>query len=310
MNYTEKELVKLIADVEQQFTTHLAKAEEDFKASLVKAEGAGAPLVKAEDSQPAPEKKDDKAEKPAEKESKEEPPKEAKSDAPAEGKEPSKEAPSQEAKPEGEAPAAAASQTCQPGEEGCDYDEEDHAHMQKMYASMSRGELKAHHDAVKRALDGQSEAAAPAQAAPAASQPMEKCGDMSMNKTETQAPVEVKPETIAVKQENPDLTLLKSEFEAQKAKAEGLQKNLDAVTEFLTKLVKKTAPAGKAITEMNAIAKSEPVQADEQALSKSEVTAKLDKKASEATLSKSDRDAINAYYLSGASFNTISHLLK
>lgn len=38
-------------------------------------------------------------------------------------------------------------------EDSHDYDDEDMKHMHEMYGSMSKGELKAHHDAVKRCLD-------------------------------------------------------------------------------------------------------------------------------------------------------------
>ena len=305
MIYSETDLVKLLAVVEKQFSSDLVKAEEAFTVFL----------AKSDDAKPAPEKKDEKAEKkPEEKEA----PKADAQEAAPEAKADSKEAPPETE----EAPAAqegADNQQAAPAaEDGCDYDEEDLEHMNKMYASMSRGELKAHHDAVKNALDGQAQAQAPAadaQAAPAApaaeapSQPMDKCGEMNMSKAEGKV-VAVKTDTITVTQANPEIALLKSEFEAQKAKSEGLQKNLDAVTEFLTKLVKKTAPAGKAITEMNAIQKSEDQGNAQEIMSKGEVTAKLEKKASDPALLKSDRDAINAYYLQGASFNTISHLLK
>ena len=113
-----------------------------------------------------------------------------------------------------------------------------------------------------------------------------------------------------VQEEPKELEILKSEVEAQKAKAEGLQKSLDAVSAFLTKLVeKKVAPQGKAITSLDVIAKSESTQEDK-TLTKSEIDSKLLTKAQDPKLEKSDRALINAFYLDGASINSISHLLK
>jgi hypothetical protein len=299
MQYTEKELQKLIENVEKEFTAHLAKAEEGFKATLAKSESAESaapsvdgtePLAKAEDDKPAKaedEKKEDKEEAPK---SDEKPAAEAKegekpAEAPAkeEGKEEAPAAP--EAK---EAPAANA--------DGCDYDDEDMDHMHKMYASMSKGELKAHHDAIKKTLDGM--CGGEMAPAPAAAAPMAKS-------EETAVAVEVKPEVIQPAQ---DVELLKSEVEAKTAKIAELQKNLELVTEFVTKLAKKSAPQGKAITHLETIAKTEVKE--EKELSKSEITTILAKKAADPSLSKSDRDAINAYYLTGASINKINHLLK
>lgn len=292
MQYTQKELAKLIEDVEKEFTVQLNKAEEDHKSKLAKSEGAesSAVLAKAEEK---PE--DKKEEKPSEDK------KEAKPEDKAEHKEEKEEAPA-EAKPEDKEAAApehkeeAGKEESAPAEsDGCDYDEEDLEHMHKMYMSMNKGELKAHHDSVRKALD---------------SQGMQKCGDMHMSKSETNVTadtknIEVKAEDIKT---NPELDLAKSEAAAYKAKAEDLKKNLDAVQEFLTKLVKKV-PQGKAITSLEQITKSES-SAEEKVLSKGEVDSILNKKAADPTLAKSDREAINAFYLNGANINTINHLLK
>lgn len=294
--YTEKELEKLINDVEQEFTSHLAKAEENFR--LAKSETSAAPveaLVKAEESEKKPPAED---KKPEEKKPESKGPEEKAPEAAKEGeKKPEGEAPPAAAhgehKPEGEAQVAPAQ--AQGGEDQCDYDDADRDHMQKMYMSMSKGELKAHHDSCRAALDTKG---------------MAKCGDMSMSKSETAVTsVEVKAE-IVKPEPNKELELLKSEIAAEKAKTEGLQKSLDAVSAFLTKLVeKKVAPQGKAITSMDVIAKSENAPEDK-VLTKGEIDAALSKKSMDPKLEKSERDLINAYYLSGASINSISHLLK
>lgn len=300
MPYTEQDLAKLVADVEAEFTVHLAKAEEDLKSSLSKSDTSAAdPLVKAEDEgdkKPEAKKPDEKAPEGDKKEEGEKAPEAKGTDKAPEGAP----APQGEKAPEGteaappapgEATAEGAPALGAEGDDSCDYDQADHEHMHTMYLSMSRGELKAHHDAVRKALDGKG---------------LEKCGDMSMAKSEENVVVEIKPEV----QSSQELELLKSEVTAEKAKTEALQKSLDAVSSFLSKLVeKKAAPAGKAITSLEAITKSEEIK-ENKVLTKSEVDAILNKKTAEPTLAKSDRQLINAYYLDGASINSISHLLK
>jgi hypothetical protein len=284
--YTETQLSQLIADVEKEFTAHLAKAEEEFKTTqLLKSEGVAdsvEPIAKAE------EEKEEEREKPEAKESKEESKKEA---APEEKEKPKAEAEEQEAEAKDESEKDEEKPESHEAGEHCDYDDEDMEHMHKMYASMSKGELKAHHDAVRKALDGCG---------------MEKCGDMEMAKSE-----EIKAATeVVLVEKNEEFQLIKTELETQKEKAESLQKSLDAVSAFLTKLVeKRVAPQGKAITSLEIITKSETVQ-EEKSLTKSEIDGVLTKKASDPSLAKSDRELINAYYLNGGSLTSISHLLK
>jgi hypothetical protein len=302
---TEKELSELLGAVEKEFSEYLAKAEQSVD---VKTEETV--LAKSEDS--------DKKEKPEAKEEKKEDKPEAKADeAPkSDDKAPPAEAPESEeapAAPADAAPAADAAAAPALPDEGHGYDDEDMAHMQAMYASMSRAELIAHHDAIKAVLDGmtaeQAPAAPAADAAPAApAAPVDKCGDMSMVKSEQETAVEVKPDVIVNSKET---EILKSEIEAAKAKNEELQKTLDVVTQFVTKLVeKRAAPAGKAITQLEAITKSDSTP-DEKTPNKEDITAKLTLKASDPKLAKSDREAINAYYATGQiNINGISHLLK
>jgi hypothetical protein len=298
MQYTEQELSTLIKNLEVEFSAHIAD---------VTAAAQPASLAKAEDEKPAKKESKDappaegKESKPEAKESKEEKPKD---DAPA--------APAAEAKPEGEAapaaPAAEAPVAPSADEGASGYDAEDIAQMDQMYMSMSKAELIAHHDSCVRALDAQgaehSHAAPPAAAAPAApaapapgaiapDAEIDKCGEMNMGKSEDQ---------------NAELELAKSEAAAEKVKNETLQKTLDGVQEFLTKLVKKV-PQGKAITQYEQVAKSEG-SSEGKELTKSEIDGKLLAKAQDPKLAKADRDAINAFYLNNANFNTISHLLK
>jgi catalase len=115
--YTEKDVANLIAQVEEAFTSQLAKVQTS--------------LAKSEDGEMPPKKEH-------EEEHEEKPKHEAKEHAPEahEGKEEHDE----EHGPEGEE------------HEGHDYDEEDMAHMEKMYRSMSKGEQKAHHGCLSKCM--------------------------------------------------------------------------------------------------------------------------------------------------------------
>jgi hypothetical protein len=375
MQYTEQELQRLISDVEKEFTSHLAKAEENFN------------LAKSEDGEKKPEKKPEGEKKPEKK-----PEGEKKPEAHAEGGE---KAPEGEAKPEG-APApegaapAAAAPAAPSGMQGAghDYDAEDMEHMKKMYMSMSEQELKAHHDCIASIASGGGAAAQPAiqknedgiePSAPknslGAKSPasnangdktniglnksagnngpngnIEECapcnalgaksadsdahGDkinVGLNKGEAarrnggkieesapknspgakSADSDAHGEKINVGLHKSEGNMEKSENELLKAENEKLQKTLDTATAILTKLVEKRgAPAGKAITSLEAIAKSEGVKEEEKPLTQVEINSILNKKAADPKLEKSDRDAINAFYLGDRNLKAISHLLK
>jgi hypothetical protein len=163
MQYTETELAKLIETVEQEFTTHLNKAEVAHSAALAKSEvSASGTLAKAEDSKPP------KKEESAPKEEKESNPSESEAAPEEHNQAPNMEAEAEQ--PAAPAPAAAAA--------GHGYDDEDMAHMLKMYQSMSREELLAHHDCVRQCLDAMGGEQAPAEPG------LDKCGPMSMGKSE------------------------------------------------------------------------------------------------------------------------------
>lgn len=283
MQYTEQELNQLIQTVEKEFSEHLAKTEV-----LAKSEDSSAiPLVKAEDEKEENKEEASKEAAPEHKEEKPESKEESKEEGHEEKHEEKQEAPehkeeSKEAAPEHKEESA--------NPDAHDYDDEDLDHMHQMYTSMSKGELRAHHDTIKKCMDSHKSASA--------EQPMEK----SEKETTIEVPVIVNTK---------ETELLKSEVEAHKAKAISLQKSLDTVSEILTKLVKKSAPQGKAITSVEALAKSEAPKAEEKTLSKQEITEILTKKASDPTLKKSDRDAINDFYLgNNTKIERISHLLK
>jgi hypothetical protein len=282
MQLNDIQFTQLIADVEKEFGAYLAKAESpDVAASEVQV------LSKSDEADKEPKKDEEKKDEPKQ-ESKPEEKKDEES-KPEQKEEQKEEEKSPEQKPEEKAPEGK--------EEGHGYDDEDMNHMHEMYGSMNKHELKAHHDSIKMALDKcmgmEKEEAAPMM--PEQSAPQE------MAKTEI---------TLDLPIATPELELVKSELAAEKAKSDELKKSFETLTTLLSKLVKKTAPQGKAVTSVETIAKSESISTVETVLSDKQVTEILKRKASDPSLNKSDRELINAYYLSGTSRTTINHLLK
>jgi len=344
MQYTETQLTKLIADVEREFTAHLAKAE-----------GNELSLAKSEES----EEKSKPEHKPEEKP-------EGESEGKPEMKPEASEPKGEEGAPkeQGEMKPEMKPEMGQHQAAGHDYDEQDMEHMKQMYMSMSEPELKAHHDCIAGLMKcgagmmGKSEIEdenpvlnskphdkgsdlfpdkkdggiedAPPHNTPGAKSPASDANGAKINKSEfdrrnggeidaqalkntpgAKSPASKADGVQMQKSENIEAELLKSEHTTLLAKHEDLQKRFDAVANFLTQLVeKRVAPAGKAITSMDVIAKSEG-STEEKTLSKGEITQILTKKASDPTLQKSDRDAINTYYDKGqVDIKGISHLLK
>jgi hypothetical protein len=134
MRYTEQDVAKLISQVEKAFTSKLVSAEM----SLAKSEdGEKKPFEGKEEHEEKPEHKEESAEH-----------EEGHKPEGHEGEEHEAEG---EHAPEGHEA---------PGDEGHDYDEEDMNHMHKMYASMSDGERKAHHETLSKCMGN---SAAPAE---------------------------------------------------------------------------------------------------------------------------------------------------
>lgn len=272
--YTEKELQDLVKTVTETFGAELdrlAKSEEPSKEEPPKEEHKEkAPEHKEEQKDAAPSE-----EKKPEGEGSEPPHKE-------ESPEGHKEEGHEEPKAEGEAPK----HEQQAPSEDHGYDEEDMNHMAGMYSSMSRGELKAHHDAIRKCMDGMG---------------LAKCEE-GMAKSEQDKAIELPVDN------SKEIELLKSELAVEKTKSEESKKNLEAVVEGLTKFVTKAAPAGKSITSLDVIAKHEaPIK--ELNLSKNEVTSLLTKKASNPALSAQDKQAINDYYFGSKNIEKVRHLL-
>ena len=269
--YTEKELLELVKTVETTFSAHLdslAKSEDESDKKDEHKEEAKPEHDEEKDEESSEPKFEAKEEKPEhEKEGKEE-------------KEQPKEEGAEEPKEEGhEEPKA------QSSEEDHGYDEEDMKHMGDMYASMSKPELKAHHDCIRKCMDGMG---------------LAKCEE-GMAKSEKDVAVELPKDG--------ESELLKSELSVEKAKNEEMKKNLDAVVESLAKFVSKSAPAGRSITSTDIIAKSEAAK-KEINLSKNEISSVLAKKASNPALSAEDKQAINDYYFGSKNIEKVRHLLS
>jgi hypothetical protein len=350
MQYNETQLTKLIEDVEKEFTAHLAKAEEGLESPLAKAEdGEKKPFPPKKEGQKPEAKEAEHAEgeKPAHEASQEshEAPAgkpEGHEAAPAEGN-PAEGQPASGhdydeedmahmrqmymsmSEPELKAHHDCIAELAKCGsgmemgkseieDENPELNSKPHDKGEPLFADKKDGGIepqephnalgakspasnangakinKSEHD---RRNGGKIEAQAPGKI-PGAKAPASKSNEAAMEKSEG----------------SPEVELLKSELGSVNAKYDDLKKNFDAVAAFLTKLVeKKAAPAAKAITSLDVIAKSENTE-EEKPLTKSEIDSVLLKKAQSASTSKTDRDAINAYYLSGESLRSISHLLK
>lgn len=200
--------------------------------------------------------------------------------------------------------AAEASEEMQKSEEevevNFDYDEEDIAEMDKLYASMTKAEAEAHLASIHKALG------------------IETSTEEIEVKSEDKAVMAKSEDKAEAKsEENTEDELLKSELESVKKENEELKKSFEKLTAALTSYVKKgtSAPKQKAITKIEYIAKSEEEviedkkEEDFSKLSKNEISGRLAQKIREGKLEKSDREKINQYYLDNAKLETIKHLL-
>lgn len=248
----------------EELQTMVAELESEFD-SIMKSEQANTQLLAKSEEDSAKEEKKEEEKKPET---------EAKEDEKTEESAPAAEAKEEDKKEESK-------------DEDHGYDDEDMEEMHKMYSSMSKAELKAHKESIEKCYK---------------SEDMEKCGEMSMEKSE-------KTEEVVVVETKPETDLLKSENEVIKKENEELKKNIDGLISAMNTFFTKKAPSRKAITDIEFVKKSEENQ-EVKPLTKSEISSILSKKVQDPTLSKSDRDAINEFYLTNAGVEKISHLLK
>ena len=316
--YTETELQNLIADVTKEFTTHLVKTEKELKLAKSENEDSGdkGDRSKAKFDAKDNSKDESKDESQSSKENSEGGKSDDKHNSSSDEKQSSKDSSKESSEDSSKKPIEHESESDkgpkdqnqqehspqQSEDQDHGYDDEDMQHMHSMYSSMSKPELKAHHDTIRKCMDGMmksemGDAAKDAQGYRPEGGPKdgEAENESSMAKSEKDVVIQ-------------EVSLLKSELEAVKAESEDRKKNLDAVSDFLAKYIgEKAAPAGKAITGLEIIAKGGSAS-EEVPLSKSEIDAKLLAKAKDLSLAKADRDAINSYYFS-KNIETVRHLL-
>ncbi len=317
MDYTNEQLNSLISEVEKEFKVHLAKAEDSFK--LAKSEDAPKKdEPKKEDEKKAASESDGESKKPMESEKPED--KGVKDQHQQDMSKPENKEQSMESKEGRE--AADAKENAKPSDDphgdamDHGYDDEDMQHMHSMYSSMSKPELKAHHDTIRKCMDSMGLAKCEDGIAKAETGDTAKDaegyrpngGPSDGETAKAKTPATSDAQALEKSEPSLEISLLKSELEAAKAESEKGKQELEAVKSFLVKFVEKTAPAGKAITSLDIIAKTEDGKG-EKPLSKSEIDAKLLAKAKDVSLSKSDREAINSYYFT-KKIETVSHLLK
>lgn len=196
---------------------------------------------------------------------------------------------------EGAPEAEQSEQGAEEGEQGEDHGDISDEELHEIYASMNEDELHRHLVAIEAALGG--------------SQDEQNPEDMQAPESmapPAQAP-QMQPEQMAMKSEKVKNDLNKSEeFQKLKDENDQLKKSLDKVIAAMGKAFQ---PTRKAITNIEYIKKSES-QSDELPLNKDETVAKLTQIAKSANLSKSDRQAINNYILTGGSEEQVKTILK
>lgn len=312
MEYTSEQLSSLIKSVEVEFQAELAKLSKSEDMPPKKDESKEKDEKKASEESKGESKKPMEEEKPEDKGIKDQSQQDTSKDDKGQPME-SKEARTEEDGKENSKPSDDAHGDAQ--DHG--YDSEDMEHMHSMYSSMSKPELKAHHDCIRKCMDGMGLAKCEDSMAKAETGDAAKDAEgyrpnggpkNGESKSESKGPASSDDQALNKFEPSAEVSLLKSELEAAKAESEKNKKNLEAVESFLKKFVEKTAPAGKAITSLDIIAKNEG-SGENKPLSKSEIHEKLLAKSKDSTLSKSDREAINSYYFS-KNIEKVRHLLS
>lgn len=200
--------------------------------------------------------------------------------------------------------------------ESLEYDDEDIAEMDKLYAGMTKSEAELHYASVKRAVFGESEEeVTEVKKSEAKAEEVKEEKEEKIEKSEEVVKVEVNEDSIA----KSEYEALQSKIEKSEKENEELKKSLEGLTSALGKFLKgsKPAPKQKAITRIEYIKKSEientqeeENQVDVSKLSKNEISKILTKNLRNGKITKNeDREAINSYYEDNTSVETIKHLL-
>lgn len=166
------------------------------------------------------------------------------------------------------------------------YNEEEIQELETIYSSMTKAEAEIHYKTLKKSLFGQ--------------ESEEETEEQSEEAEEIQAPTE------SFEKSEKEI-VLSTQNEQLVKENEELKKSLEEVKTHIQNFVTRQAPQRKAITDIEVLRKTEEQAPKE--LTKSEIDSKLKSKVRESSLSKSDRDAINNYYLFNGSTESIRHLL-
>lgn len=185
-----------------------------------------------------------------------------------------------------------AEETIEKSEKVLNYDDEDFAEMDGLYAGMTKAEAEAHYKSVKKALFGE----------------------------ESEEVISKSEEVSEVSTEENEEMIAKSEYdalvegkEAAEKERDELKKSIEQLTEAIKGFNSSRAPKQKAITKMAYLGKSESASEEKEEvenLSKSEISKRLTAKIRNGEIKKSeDKEAVQAFYLENKSIETIKHLL-
>lgn len=188
-------------------------------------------------------------------------------------------------------------------EESVEADSEDFETIDDLYASMTKSEVEAHYSSLKKVMMAKAE-----------EKEEEKEESKEHEEEEKKDKKEDKEEDKKEEMEKcGDMSAAKKSEKSLVEENEELKKSIETLNDLVSKLFSaKKAPTQKAITATNFIAKSEELETETVSIaemSKGEVTAKL-KALDFQSLSKSDRDAINNFYLQNGSVEKIKHLIS
>lgn len=168
-------------------------------------------------------------------------------------------------------------------QEDHDYSDEDKEELKKLYADMSDAERSLH----KAALEAC------------------ESKDGELHKSEETVVKEEKAE------KNEELELAKNEIEQLKKSNEEMKSQFESLVKSLSdKLVSRPVPKRQAVTELGSAGVLKKSEETKPLPNREEAKKILARKVREESLTKHDREAVNAFTIGAAGIETISHLLK
>ena len=172
-------------------------------------------------------------------------------------------------------------------QESHDYSDEDKEELKKLYADMSDAERSLH----KAALEAC------------------ESKDGELHKSEETVVKETKEVTETAK--NEELELAKSEIEQLKKSNEETKAQFESLVKSLSdKLVSRPVPKRQAVTELGSAGVLKKSEEEKPLPNRDEAKKILARKVREESLTKHEREAINAFTIGTTGIETISHLLK